>query len=87
MVTNALAGYESLQIVSADAAGLIVSPLVENDFSSLFASPGGSPDPVRWTFTVVATNPEAIDVVSVDAAPRAPLQASMAPSTACNRRP
>ena len=85
MITNVLAGYESLQIVSADAAGLIVSPLVENDFSSLFASPGVSPDPVRWTFTVVATNPEAIDVVSVDAAPRAPLQASMAPSTACNR--
>jgi hypothetical protein len=88
MVTNVLAGYEQFQIVSADAAGQVVSPLAENDFSSLFASPAGGPDVVQWTFTVLATNPQAIDVVSVDAAPRAavrraPLQASMAPSAAC----
>jgi hypothetical protein len=88
MVTNVLGGYEQFQIVSAEAGGQAVSPLAENDFSSLFASPAGGPDVVQWTFTVLTTNPEAIDVASVDVAPRtairsAPLQASMEPFPAC----
>ncbi|MDQ2961884.1 MAG: hypothetical protein M3R31_01815, partial [Pseudomonadota bacterium] len=90
MITNVLDGYEYFQIVSADAAGHVVSPLAENDFSSLFASAGGR-DVVQWTFTVLATNPQAIDVVAVDAAqrndpPRAPRQASTEHSVSCNGR-
>jgi hypothetical protein len=73
MVTNVLDGYEYFQIVSADAAGQVVSPLAENDLSSLFAAPAGSPGVVQWTFAVMATNPQAIDVVSIDAAPSSTL--------------
>jgi hypothetical protein len=70
MVTNVLGGYEQFQIVSANADGRVVSPRAENDLSSLFVSPAGGPEVVQWTFTVLSTNPQAIDVVSVDAATR-----------------
>jgi len=69
MLTNVLGGYESFQVVSAVAAGRAVSPIAENDLSSLFASPASGPDVVQWTFSVLTSNPQAIDVVSVDSAP------------------
>jgi hypothetical protein len=65
LVTNVLAGYDSFQIVSAEAAGQPASPLAENDLSSLFAS--GAEGVVQWTFTVLTSNPQAIDVVAIDA--------------------
>ena len=68
LVTNVLAGYESFQIVSAEALGHAVSPLADNDLSSLFVSPEG-PGVVRWTFTVLTSNPQAIDIVAIDAGP------------------
>ena len=69
MLTNVLGGYESFQVVSAMAAGHAVTPIAENDLSSLFASPASGPDVVQWTFSVLTSNPQAIDVVSVDSAP------------------
>ncbi len=80
MVTNVLDGYERFQIVAAEAAGQTVSPLAQNDLSALFAAPPGSPDLVPWAFTVLSTNPQAIDVVAVDRAPR-----SAVPSGRCER--
>ena len=71
LVTNVLGGYESFQIASAEALGHAVSPLAENDLSSLFASPADGSGAVRWTFTVVTSNLQAVDVVAVDAAPAA----------------
>ncbi len=70
MLTNVLGGYESFQVVSAMAAGHAVSPIAENDLSSLFASPASGPHVVQWTFSVLTSNPQAIDVVSVDSGPR-----------------
>jgi hypothetical protein len=71
LVTNVLGGYESFQIVSAEAQGHAVSPVTDNDLSSLFASPVEGPGVVRWTFTVLTSNPQAVDVVAVDAGPPA----------------
>lgn len=70
MLTNVLGGYESFQVVSAVAAEQAVSPIAENDLSSLFASPASGADVVQWTFSFLTSNPQAIDVVSVDSAPR-----------------
>jgi hypothetical protein len=70
MLTNVLGGYESFQVVSAMAAGQAVTPIAENDLSSLFASPASGPGVVQWTFSVLTSNPQAIDVVSVDSGPR-----------------
>ena len=69
LVTNVLGGYEYFRIVSAEADGHAVVPLAENDLSALFASPSRRPDVVQWTFVVSTTNPQAIDIVSVDRAP------------------
>jgi hypothetical protein len=88
MLTNVLDGYEHFQIVSVEAAGQLVSPLAENDFSSLFVAPPGGPHVVQWRFTVKATNPQAIDVVSVDAVPGTAAggaPASKQPSATCKR--
>jgi hypothetical protein len=71
LVTNVLAGYESFQIVSAEAAGHAASPLAENDVSSLYASSAEGAGVVRWTFTVLTSNPQALDVVAVDGVPPA----------------
>ncbi len=67
LVTNVLDGYEPFRIVFAEAAGQAVSPIAENDLSALYAA-HGSAGVVRWTLTVMATNPGAIDVVAMDLA-------------------
>src|SRR5689334_1820431 len=65
LVTDVLDGYEPFRIVSAEAGGQEISPIAENDLSALYA-PRGSAGAVRWTFTVMATNPGAIDIVAMD---------------------
>lgn len=65
LVTNVLGAYEYFRIVSVEAGGSPVSPLAQNDRSLLFRAPPGSGDVVDWTFTVLTTNPQAVDVVAI----------------------
>jgi hypothetical protein len=66
MITNVLDGYEAFEIASAQVDGQPASPVAQNDISSLFASHVGGAEMLDWTFTVVSTNVDAVDVVAID---------------------
>jgi hypothetical protein len=65
VITNVLAGYEHYEITSARAGDVPVIAAAENDFSAIYRAPPGAPGAVSWTFRLVATLPDALDVVSV----------------------
>jgi hypothetical protein len=65
LVTNVLGGYEHFELRGAQLGGRPVRALAQNDLSSLFMAPPGSPAPVRWRLSVRTTNIEAVDVVAV----------------------
>jgi hypothetical protein len=66
LVTNVLAGYEQLQILSAMADARERPPAAKNDLSFLYRPPERAGADVAWTFTILSTNPEAVDIVSVE---------------------
>jgi hypothetical protein len=65
MLTNVLAGYELFEMKSARAGDIPVIAAAENDFSAIYRAPASATGNVAWTFRLVSTFPEAIDVVSV----------------------
>jgi hypothetical protein len=67
-LTNVLGDYESFRLVSVEADGQRVAPLAQNDFSALFAAPPGRGGAVSWTFSLMATNPQAIEAVAIEVA-------------------
>jgi len=79
-LTNVLGDYEPFRLVSAEADGQRVAPLAQNDFSALFAGPPGRGGAVSWTFSLMATNPLAIEAVAIEPPPQA---ASVGQARAC----
>jgi hypothetical protein len=67
LVTNVLGGYESFEVVAARIDGAPVAPVAGNDLSALYRGPGGNGD-AAWSFTVLTTNADAVDVVAIDLA-------------------
>jgi hypothetical protein len=65
MITNMLAGYEIFEVKSARAGDVGVIAAAENDLSAVFHAPKSATGNVRWTFRLLSTNPEAVDVVSI----------------------
>jgi hypothetical protein len=66
-LTNVLGDYEPFRIVSAEANGQRVAPLAQNDFSALFAAPTDRGVAVSWTLSLMATNPQAIEAIAIEA--------------------
>jgi hypothetical protein len=65
MITNVRSGYEAFEMRSARAGEVSVIAAAENDFSAVYHAPGSAAGNVQWTFRMLTTLPEAIDVVSV----------------------
>jgi hypothetical protein len=70
LVTNMLGAYEYFRIESATAGGVAVNPALANDRSSLFRAAPGTADAVEWSFRILTTHPEAIDVHAFGTATR-----------------
>jgi hypothetical protein len=65
MITNVLSGYEVFEMKSARAGEVAVIAAAENDFSAIYHAPASATGTVQWTFRLVTSLPNAIDIVSV----------------------
>lgn len=65
MLTNVLGRYEHFRMLSASANSVVVAPAAENDHSALYRTPPGAGASVSWSFRFEATQPDAVDVVSI----------------------
>jgi hypothetical protein len=66
LVTNVLGGYEIFAALSAQVGGKPVAPIAANDLSYLFRPAADGGELVDWVFTFTTTNPNAVDVVSLE---------------------